>query len=94
MRPAQCGSSSARITTGASGNCNSSHPRLGSVTDVLNADPNACFGNSGVCEMALVASELAEIEQILASSDAGSQAYSELRRKYRISPGSAATRPT
>jgi len=32
--------------------------------------------------MALVASELAEIEQILASSDVGSQAYSELRRKY------------
>jgi hypothetical protein len=32
--------------------------------------------------MALTASDLAEIEQVLASSDVGSQLYLELRQKY------------
>lgn len=32
--------------------------------------------------MALAALELAEIEQMLAASDAGSQTYAELRRKF------------
>lgn len=32
--------------------------------------------------MTLAASELAEIEQVLALPDAGTQAYSELRRRY------------